>query len=95
MEFLSDLNKRGVTVLMITHDMHLCLEYAKRAMVFSDGRLLADKPAYEVLSDPELALRANLRETSLYELSRICNIEDSRTLVRAYIENKKTVGDYQ
>ena len=85
MEFLVSLNKRGVTVLMITHDMHLCLEYARRALVFSDGELLADKPAYEVLSDPDLAVKANLRETSLYELSRICGIEDSRTLVKAYI----------
>ena len=85
MEFLASLNKRGVTVLMITHDMHLCLEYARRALVFSDGELLADKPAYEVLSDPDLAARANLRETSLYDLSRICGIEDSRMLVRAYI----------
>jgi len=85
MEFLASLNRRGVTVLMITHDMHLCLEYARRALVFSDGELLADKPAYEVLSDPVLAKRANLRETSLYELSHMCGIEDSRTLVRAYI----------
>ena len=86
MEFLVSLNKLGVTVLMITHDMHLCLEYARRALVFSDGRLLADKPAYEVLSDPVLAAKANLRETSLYDLARICAIDDARTLVRAYNE---------
>jgi len=86
MEFLASLNKQGVTVLMITHDMHLCLEYARRALVFSDGELLADKPAYEVLSDPVLAARANLRETSLYDLSRTCGIDDARKLVRAYID---------
>jgi len=89
MEFLAGLNRRGVTVLMITHDMHLCLEYAKRALVFSDGELIADKPAYEVLSDPELAIRANLRETSLYDLSRICGIDDAEALVNAYINHKK------
>ena len=86
MEFLAELNQSGVTVLMITHDMHLCLEYAKRALVFSGGRLLADKPAYEVLSDPVLAASASLRETSLYELSHMCGIEDARTLVRTYID---------
>jgi len=86
MDFLVELNSHGVTVLMITHDMHLCLEYAKRALVFSDGELLADLPAYEVLSDPELAARANLRETSLYDLARKCDISDARTLVRAYIK---------
>jgi energy-coupling factor transport system ATP-binding protein len=86
MEFLAGLNKHGVTVLMITHDMHLCLEYARRALVFSGGKLLADLPAYEVLSDPELAARANLRETSLYDLARICGINDASALVRAYLE---------
>jgi len=72
-------------VLMITHDMHLCLEYARRALVFSGGELLADKPAYEVLSDPVLAARANLRATSLYDLSRICGIDDARMLVKAFL----------
>ena len=86
MDFLVELNSHGVTVLMITHDMHLCLEYAKRALVFSDGELLADLPAYEVLSDPGLAARANLRETSLYDLARKCGISDARTLVRSYIK---------
>ena len=85
MEFLTGLNKLGVTVLMITHDMHLCLEYARRALVFSGGELLADKPAYEVLSDPVLAARANLRATSLYDLSRICGIDDARMLVKAFL----------
>ena len=85
MEFLVGLNKLGVTVLMITHDMHLCLEYAKRALVFADGSLIADLPAYEVLSDPELAARANLRETSLYDLARVCGVADAKMLVRAYL----------
>ena len=85
MDFLAGLNKLGVTVLMITHDMHLCLEYARRALVFSGGALLEDCPAYEVLSDPRLAARANLRETSLYDLANMCGIDDAKTLVRAYI----------
>jgi len=89
MEFLASLNKLGVTVLMITHDMHLCLEYARRALVFSNGELLVDRPAYEVLSDPALSARANLRETSLYDLSRMCGVDDSRLLVRAYLNKEK------
>ena len=54
MEFLRKLNERGVTVVMITHDMHLMLEYTPRALVFSDGQLIADRRASEVLCDPEL-----------------------------------------
>ena len=45
MEFLRGLNARGVTVVMITHDMHLMLEYTRRALVFCDGRLIADRTA--------------------------------------------------
>ncbi|MCL2078460.1 MAG: DUF3744 domain-containing protein [Oscillospiraceae bacterium] len=85
MEFLAQLNCRGVTVLLITHDMHLCLEYAKRAIVFSDGRLVADRQTYELLSDPALAKKASLRETSLYELARLCGIDDAKVLIKAYL----------
>ena len=66
MEFLRKLNERGVTVVMITHDMHLMLEYTPRALVFSDGQLIADRRASEVLCDPELIERAALKETSLF-----------------------------
>ena len=52
MEFLRGLNARGVTVVMITHDMHLMLEYTRRALVFCDGRLIADRTAAAVLCDP-------------------------------------------
>ena len=85
MEFLAGLNRSGVTVLLITHDMHLCLEYAGRALVFTDGSLVSDRPAYEILSDPELAARASLKETSLYDLARECGIKDAKRLVRAYL----------
>ncbi len=51
MEFLRGLNARGVTVVMITHDMHLMLEYTRRALVFCDGRLIADRTAAAVLCD--------------------------------------------
>jgi len=88
MEFLSGLNRLGVTVLMITHDMHLCLEYARRALVFTEGELIADLPAYQVLSDPALAVRANLRETSLYDLARLCGLDDAKMLVQAYLEGR-------
>lgn len=45
MEFLRRLNEKGVTVVMITHDMHLMLEYTPRALVFADGQLIADESA--------------------------------------------------
>ena len=61
---------RGVTVVMITHDMHLMLEYTRRALVFCDGRLIADRTAAAVLCDPALVEQAALKETSLYTLGQ-------------------------
>ena len=85
MEFLSALNARGITVVMITHDMHLMLEYAERALVFSRGRLLADKSCAEVLTDEDIIREASLKETSLYTLGQLCGLEDSRAFVRRFI----------
>ena len=45
MEFLRELNKNGVTIVMITHDMHLMLEYTNRAIVLSNGQKLAEDTA--------------------------------------------------
>ena len=86
MEFLVELNRRGITVLMITHDMHLMLEYARRAVVFSDGQLVADRDCAAVLTDADTVRRASLKETSLYRLAQRCGIEDGRAFVQRFID---------
>ena len=85
MEFLRELNQKGVTVVLITHDMHLMLEYTPRAVVFHNGRVIADTSAAAVLNDPEVVKTAHLKETSLYHLSALCGIEDSREFTRRFI----------
>lgn len=85
MDFLKELNEKGYTILMITHDMHLMLEYTKRAIVFSEGRMLADTTAAHVLNDPELVQAANLKETSLYTLSLACGIEEPQVFTECFI----------
>ena len=92
MEFLLDLNRRGITVLMVTHDMHLMLEYARRAIVFSDGRLIADAPCAEILTDGEIIRRASLKETSLYALAQRCGIDDGRAFVSRFIDYEREVA---
>lgn len=89
MEFLKELNEKGYTILMITHDMHLMLEYTERAIVFSEGRMLADTTAAHVLNDPELVQAANLKETSLYTLSLACGIEDPQVFTECFIGYEK------
>lgn len=85
MEFLKELNTQGFTIVMITHDMHLMLEYTPRAIVFCEGMLLADTTAARVLNDPSLVQRANLKETSLYTLSVMCGIEEPQEFTERFI----------
>ena len=91
MEFLQGLNARGVTVVMITHDMHLMLEYTPRALVFCDGQLIADRSASAVLCDPELIERAALKETSLYTLAKRCGIAPAEDFVERFIAADREV----
>lgn len=90
MEFLRELNEKGITVLMITHDMHLMLEYTGRSLVFSNGRKIADTTPQALFADPELLKRASLKETSLYELAKRCEIP-AEDYIRAFIEYDREV----
>lgn len=74
MEFLKELNQQGITVLMITHDMHLMLEYTNRSLVFSDGHLISDTTPVELFTNRELLTKANLKETSLFALADMCGL---------------------
>ena len=90
-EFLQGLNARGVTVVMITHDMHRRLAYTPRALVFCYGQLIADRSASAVLCDPELIERAALKETSLYTLANRCGIAPAEDFVERFIAADREV----
>ena len=91
MEFLTELNRRGITICMITHDMHLMLEYARRAVVFSHGQIIADDTCANILTDPEIVAAASLKETSLYELAVKCGVDSPREFVQRFIDYEREV----
>ena len=91
MEFLLELNREGVTIVMITHDMHLMLEYSPRAVVFTDGQIICDDTSANVLTDPDLIRQANLKETSLYTLALRCGLDDPRVFVQRFIDYDRSV----
>lgn len=91
MDFLSELNDQGVTVVLITHDMHLMLEYTPRAIVFNNGRVIADKSSAEVLNAPDIVEAAHLKETSLYHLSALCGIGAPEEFTRRFIARDREV----
>jgi energy-coupling factor transport system ATP-binding protein len=91
MEFLRGLNAQGIAIVMITHDMHLMLEYCPRAAVFAGGKLIADLTGAGVLTDPGIVRAASLRETSLYALSLLCGIPDARLFAQRFIDHDREV----
>ena len=91
MEFLLELNRQGVTIIMITHDMHLMLEYAPRAVVFTDGKILCDDTPANILTNPELIEAASLKETSLFTLAVRCGISEPRQFVQRFIDYDRRV----
>jgi energy-coupling factor transport system ATP-binding protein len=89
MEFLVEINKLGVTIIMITHDMHLMLEYTPRAIVLAGGRKIADTAASVVLTDARVIQEANLKETSLFHLAQMAGIEDGTQFVQGFIDYER------
>jgi energy-coupling factor transport system ATP-binding protein len=91
MEFLVEINKLGVTIIMITHDMHLMLEYTPRAIVLAGGRKIADTAASVVLTDAQVIAEANLKETSLFHLAQMAGIEDGTQFVQGFIDYERQI----
>jgi energy-coupling factor transport system ATP-binding protein len=91
MEFLLEINKLGVTIILITHDMHLMLEYTPRAIVLSEGQIVADTAASVVLTDSDVIQKASLKETSLFNLAQMAGIPDGTAFVQGFIDYDRGV----
>lgn len=89
MLFLRKLNQRGITILMITHDMHLMLEHTRRTLVLKEGKIIADEAPATVLSTADLVASASLRETSLYRLAKNNHLTDATGFVSAFIQHEE------
>ena len=85
MSFLKHLNTIGKTIIIITHDMHLMLEYTSRSLAFAKGKLIADTTPIELLTNQALIKEASLKRTSLYDLAKHYNLPDPNKFVQAYI----------
>ena len=93
MEFLRRIHEKlGITIIMITHDMHLMLEYTERAIVIADGKMLADDTPAHILTNEEISDRAYLKKTSLYDLAVKCDIAEPTAFVERFIQYEREVG---
>ena len=86
MEFIREINKKyGLTILMISHDMHLIEEYTDRAIVIGEKKILADTTPAELFSQRDLIDRANLAETSLFKLGQRLKNMEALDFIEAFI----------
>lgn len=92
MDFLKMLNRQGLTIIMITHDMHLMLEYCNRSLVILDGKKIYDGSCADVLVDEALVRKANLKKTSLYQLGADVGV-DPRDITQSYINTERRLRD--
>lgn len=87
MKFLDSLQEKGHTIVMITHDMQLMLDYSDRALVVSDGQILADLSPAELFTHPDILQEANLKETSIFALANRLGM-DPLALTQFYMQQK-------
>lgn len=91
MEFLKELNEQGQTIILITHDMHLMLEYGERAIVLANGNIIKDDRVFKVLNDPQTLAEANLKETSLMYLAQRAGV-DADVFMESFIDYEREYG---
>jgi energy-coupling factor transport system ATP-binding protein len=92
MTYLDEIKKTGVGIILITHDMHLALEYADSSVVLSGGRVIARDYIDKILADSSIISRANLKHTSIERMGRLYGVDDLSSFI-AYFTRRITGGD--
>jgi energy-coupling factor transport system ATP-binding protein len=70
MDIISGLNAQGTTIVMISHDMEVVADFAKRCLVLSRGRLIGGGPVREVMRDKDLLEKASLLPVQISALAQ-------------------------
>lgn len=91
MTFLETINQSGITVIMITHDMHLMLEYTDRCLVLGEGVIQVDTTPSELLTNESLIQSSSLKETSLFTFGKHLNLENPESFVRKFTAYEREV----
>lgn len=89
MEFVQRINEeKNITIIFITHDMHLALEYTDRAIVLENGKIIADDATYNILNDENIVKRASLKKTSIFDFANKFNVP-SHKVIKNFIKKER------
>ncbi len=89
MSFLEQIKSSGVSIVLITHDMHLALEYADRGLVLCGGKIIAADTVFNILSDADIINQANLKETSISKMATLFGIQDVSDFLSYFVRQLK------
>lgn len=78
MDFLEGLKQDGMTLLIITHDMHLVLEYSDQVCLVQAGRIRYAGTSFGLLNQEQLLHHAHLKQTSLFTIAQHLDIDPER-----------------
>jgi energy-coupling factor transport system ATP-binding protein len=85
MDLLVNLNRRGRTIVLITHDLELAAEFCGRVLVMGGGRMLLDGTPDEVFQHEEVLESTQLRAPDIYRLSNALGWEKRALSVEAFV----------
>ncbi|WP_026493902.1 energy-coupling factor ABC transporter ATP-binding protein [Butyrivibrio sp. XPD2006] len=70
MDYVTRLNvEKGVTVLMVSHDMELVQSYAKSVLVLNHGEILGQGPTKEMMKNVDILKKARVLPAQIPELA--------------------------
>ncbi|KRL37864.1 ABC transporter ATP-binding protein [Liquorilactobacillus uvarum] len=81
--------ENDLTIILITHDMHLMLEYTQRTVVLNQGKILLDAEPAAVLTDDETIKKAYLVRTSLFDLAERYKLPSATDFVAKFIQTER------
>lgn len=95
MDFLRELQKKEITILLITHDMHLMMDYTDRAIVLSNGEIIADDTPAHILTNHTIMDKANLTASSLLQLAEQLGYQKPDEFVERFIQYEREVRSHK
>lgn len=92
MDLFSRLNKQGITVILVTHDMDYVLRYSELVIVMSEGMLKAYDTPLNIFKNTKLCKELNLELPTVFSFANKL-IEKGLDIDLGKVKDVKTLAD--